>query len=124
MFRPSLEYLEDRTVPSNITILASDLHTAGGVPQQVRLGETGTVAYGNNFTFNAAPGFYHLTDAACGGTYGSLTVATDGTISGTTGALVASGSTIDFDLTKLAAVTVVGTDLKTAAGLQQQVNRL
>src|SRR5207237_4516136 len=53
--------------------------------------------------------------------YGTFTVATDGTIGGTTGALVASGSTIDFDLTKLAAVTIFGTDLQTAAGRQEQV---
>jgi hypothetical protein len=116
-----LEQLEDRTVPSSITVLASHLHTAGGLPEPVRVYETGTVSFGNDFTFNAAPGVYHLTDYDAGGTFGSLTVATDGTIDGTTGALVASGSTIDFDLSKLAAATIFATDIKTAGGLQQGV---
>jgi hypothetical protein len=108
-------------VPTAITVLASDLHTAAGLPQFVRVAETGTGANGTDFTFNAAPGIYHLA-AGIGDPYGSFTVATDGTISGTTGALVASGSTIDFDLTKLAAVTIYGGDLKTASGWQQSVN--
>src|SRR5262249_24557955 len=54
--------------------------------------------------------------------YGGFTVASDGTISGTTGALTASGNTIDFDVSKLAAVTVYATDLQTAAGWQQAVH--
>src|SRR5262249_40802863 len=119
MFRPSLEYLEDRTVSTSITVLASHLHTAGGQAEYVLVAETGAGAKGNDFTFNAAPGVYHLIDYDGSGTYGSFTVASDGTISGTTGALVASSSTIDFDLTKLAAVTIFGTDLKTAQGWQQ-----
>src|SRR5262249_44951054 len=121
VFRPYVEPLEVRTVPSLITVLASHLRTAGGLAETVRVFETGTAANGNDFTFNAAPGVYHLTDSFPHGAYGSFTVATDGTIGGTTGARVASGSTIDFDLTKLAAVTIVGTDLKTASGLQQGV---
>jgi CSLREA domain-containing protein len=116
-----IELLEDRTVPTSVTVLASNLHTAGGLPEYVRVAEAGTAAKGNDFTFDAAPGVYHLIDGDGGGTYGSFTLATDGTISGTTGALVASSSTIDFDLTKLAPVTIFGTDLKTAAGLQQSV---
>src|SRR5438309_2016838 len=80
--RPYLERLEDRTVPSSITVLASHLRSAGGLHEQVRVVETGTVTYGNDITFDAAPGAYHLTPYA-GGTYGSFTVATDGTISGT-----------------------------------------
>jgi hypothetical protein len=115
-----LERLEDRTVPTLITVLGSDLHTARGVPEFVRVAETGAVeGNGTDFTFDAAPGVYHLTDDIGASTYGSFTVASDGTISGTTGALVASGSTIDFDLTKLAAVTVVGTDLNTPQGSAQ-----
>jgi hypothetical protein len=120
-FRPYLEGLEDRTVPSSVTVLASHLHTAGGLPERLQVAETGTFANGNDFTFNATPGVYHLTDTAGSSTYGSFTVASDGTISGTTGALVASSSTIDFDLTKLAAVTIFGTDLKTATGLRESV---
>jgi hypothetical protein len=121
--RPGLELLEDRTVPTAITVLGSHLRTAGGQPEYVRVAETGTgEGNGTDFTFDAAPGVYHLTDADGGGTYGSFNVANDGTISGTTGAAAATGSTSDFDLTKLAAVTVNGTDIKTAAGQQEAVN--
>ena len=109
--RLNLERLEDRTLPSSVTILGSDLHTAGGLPEFVGVAETGAAeGNGNNITFNAAPGIYHPTDRDGGDTYGSFTVANDGTISGTSGALAASGSTIDFDLSKLAAVTIFGTD--------------
>src|SRR5262245_38411687 len=117
-----LEQLEDRTVTSAVTVLGSHLHTAGGQPEQYRVVETGVVARGDDLTFDASPGVYHLAVADGAGTYGSFTVASDGTISSTTGAATASGTTIDFDLAKLAAVTVVGTDLKTAAGLQEYVN--
>jgi hypothetical protein len=119
---PRVEPLEDRTVPTTVTVLASHLHTAGGQPEQLRVLETGTVAYGNDLTLNVTPGLYHLTDYDGGGTYGSFTVTNDGTISGTTGAAVASGGAIDFDLTKLAAVTIFGSDLHTDGGLQQAVN--
>src|SRR5262249_48239381 len=115
--RLTLELLEDRTLPSTVTVLASHLRTAGGLPETVNVADM--VGTGNDFSFNAAPGVYHATIYGGGPTYGSFTVATDGTISGTTGALTASGNTIDFDLTQLAAVTIFGTDLKTAAGLQQ-----
>src|SRR5207253_9196808 len=94
--RLALETLEDRTVPSAVTVLASHLHTATGQPEQVRVVETSVVAYGNDVTFDAAPGDYHLTpyDPYAGnGTYGSFTVANDGTISGTTGAATAAGNT-------------------------------
>jgi hypothetical protein len=120
--RLHVELLEDRTVPSAVTVLASHLHTDRGQPEQVRVAETGTLANGNDVTFDAAPGDYHVTSPDGGSTYGTFTVATDGTISGTTGALAASGSTIDFDLSKLAAVTIYGTDLHTDGGLQQAVN--
>jgi len=118
-----VEPLEDRTVPSAVTVLASHLHTVGGVPEQVRVAETGAlVGNGTNLTFDAAPGVYHLDSGDHGVTWGSFTLASDGTISSTTGALTASGSTIDFDLSKLAAVTIFGTDLQTAAGFQQAVS--
>src|SRR5262249_15744962 len=117
-----LERLEDRTVPTSVTVLASNLHTVGGIPEPVPVAETGTPERnGVNVTFNAAPGIYPLDSGNGGVTYGSFTLASDGTISGTTGALTGSGSTVDFDLSKLAAVSIFGTDLKTAAGLQQHV---
>jgi hypothetical protein len=72
----------------------------------LRVAETGQVVSGNDFTFNASPGSFHLTDNDASATYGSFTVANDGSISATTGAAVASGDTIDFDLSKLAAVTI------------------
>jgi hypothetical protein len=66
-----------------------------------------------------------LTPALNNVSYGSFTVADDGfgslVVTGTTGATVAAGNTIDFDLTKLAAVAIHGTDLTTAAGWQQSV---
>jgi hypothetical protein len=122
--RLRLEILEDRTVPSSITVLASDLHTAGGLPEAVRVVETGTEANGNDFTFEASPGVtYNFGPYDGPGVYGSFTVASDGSISSTSGAAVAATeNTIDFDRTKLAAVTIYGTDLKTAAGVQQGVN--
>jgi len=64
----SLALLEDRTVPSSVTVLASHLHTTGGLPEQVRVAETGTLAKGNDFTVDIAPGAYHLTDYDGGGT--------------------------------------------------------
>jgi len=95
-----VEQLEDRTVPSSVTVLASHLHTAGGLPELVRVPETGTQVNGNDVTFEAAPGVYHLTggDGVYTGTYGTFTVASDGAISGTSGALTALGGTIDFIL--------------------------
>jgi hypothetical protein len=119
-----LEPLEDRTVPTSITILGSHLRTAAGAPEWLRVLETGASENnGTDITVDAAAGVYHLTTPRGAGyaTYGTFTVASDGSIAGTTGALTASGNTIDFDLTKLAAVTVFGTDLQTAAGLQQIV---
>jgi hypothetical protein len=119
--RLSLERLEDRTVPSQVTVLSSQLLTVGGTPEFVRIAETGAYAWGSDITFDASPGVYHVDTYGNEATYGTFTVAGDGTIGGTTGALVASGSAIDFDLTKLAAVTVVGNDLTTAGGAQQNV---
>src|SRR5262249_32452206 len=102
-----LERLEDRTLPTSVTVLGSHLLTAGGQAEIVRVPEA-NVGEGNgtDFTFAAAPGLYHLTNCDGSGSYGSFTVAIDGTISGTTGAAVASGNTIDFDLTQLAAITI------------------
>jgi hypothetical protein len=57
--------------------------------------------------------------AAYGGTYGTFTISAQDTVSGTTGALTATGNTINFELPQLAAVTVVGTDLKTVNGFQE-----
>jgi hypothetical protein len=115
-----LERLEDRTVPTSVTVLGSHLRTAGGVPEFVRVYETGMgEGNGTDFTVNLEPGLYHLAPSDGPGLYGTFTVAGDGTISATTGAATASGDTIDFNLTKLASVTIVGTDIKTTGGAQQ-----
>src|SRR5262249_50727445 len=106
---------EDRTVPSSVTVLASHLQPdQGNFFVIMRVPETGQVFSGEDFTFNASPGLYHLTDNEGSATYGSFTVASDGSISATTGAAVASGNTIDFDLSKLLAVTI--TSPVTSAG--------
>jgi hypothetical protein len=111
----SLERLEDRTVPSAVTVLASHLQTAQGhFGVILRVPETGQVVTSADFTFNASPGLYHLTDSDGSATYGSFTVASDDSISTTTGAAVASGDTIDFDLAKLLPVTI--TSPTTSAG--------
>src|SRR5262249_39794100 len=69
---------------------------------------------------------YAVTPGAGDGTYGTFTVAADGSgalaVTGaTSGAAVATGNTIHFDKDKLAAVTVFGTDLKTPGGQRQVV---
>jgi hypothetical protein len=61
------------------------------------------------------------------GVYGSFTVAANGSgalvVTGTAGAAVATDNhTIHFDLTKLAAVTIYGSDLKTVGGVQETVS--
>jgi len=103
--------------------LGSRLHTAGGAPEFVLVSETGTgEGNGTDFTVNVGPGVYHLAPADGSGVYGTFTVAGDGTISATTGAATATGNTIDFDLSKLAAVTIFASDLMTATGRQPGVN--
>jgi hypothetical protein len=108
-------------VATLVTVLGSNLHTAAGRPEQLWIA-SGVAEYGGtDLTFDAAPGTYDLTNGDQDGSYGSFTVANDGTVSGTTGAAVASRNTIDFDLTKLAAVTIDAYELRTASGLQEQI---
>ena len=111
VFRPRLEALEDRTVPAAITILGSDLVTSAGIPEVYSINGILSQATGDR-SVNLGAGTYSVANS--GGTYGTFTVSSQDTVAGTTGALVATGNTIDFDLTQLAAVTA--SPLFTAGG--------
>ena len=83
-----------------------------------------------NTTFYVPDGTYSVRTENSGtiggrGTYGTFTVEDNGAgtslLSGTTGAFAATGGDVHFDLSKLAEITVLGTDLITPAGRAQQV---
>jgi hypothetical protein len=103
-----------------VTILGSHLVTTGGVAQPVFVSGLNEFINGRDVSFDAPAGTYSLqTDLAQ--SYGSFTVSSANTISGTTGALVASGNQIDIDLTKLAAVTVTASHLLTLGGIPEGI---
>jgi hypothetical protein len=112
----NLERLEDRTLPATVTILGSHLITAAGRLEAYSVSGFLFQVVGNQ-TITVGAGTYSVDTGS--GTDGTFTISNQDTVSGTTGALVPTGNTIDFDLTQLAAVTMVWTDLKTAAGFQQ-----
>jgi hypothetical protein len=86
VLRLSLERLEDRTVPTAVTILGSHLVTAGGVAQPATVSGLNVAVNGRDVTFDAPAGTYNLqTDFSQ--SYGTFTVSSANTIGGTTGAL-------------------------------------
>jgi hypothetical protein len=96
-------------------VTVSPLFTAGGLPQGHGIGNVVSFhGIGVPDTAYLPAATYFVTDAAGEHTYGSFTVSDQLTISSTTGALVATGNTISFDLSQLAAVTVL--PLFTAGG--------
>jgi hypothetical protein len=117
----------DLTKLAAVTIYASDIKTAAGQQQVVIVGNfVGLTAYPNTDTVYFPACTANVTPFVGPGVYGGFTVGDNGSgsliVTGTTGAAVATDDhTINFDLTKLAAVTIYGSDLKTAAARQQLV---
>jgi hypothetical protein len=116
----NLESLEDRLAPATVTLLGSQLVTSSGQPEGVFVSGVNAFVTGTDTAFNAQAGTYSVLDTAGQNSFGTFTVLNQDTISATTGALVATGNTIGFDLTKLAAVTV--NVLTNSAGNLQEVN--
>ncbi len=111
--RLAVECLEDRTVPAALTILGSHLLTSGGVQQAYAVdGITGVLR--GDITVDVSPGTYSVLSGSTQ-SYGTFTVSGAGTLAAT-GALTAAGSAIDFDRTRLAAVTVKASDFVTLKG--------
>src|SRR5262249_35864455 len=100
------------------TVLGSHLVTAGGLPQPTTVSGVNVFINGSDVSFDAPAGTYNLQNSL-NQSYGTFTVSSSNTISGTTGALVASGNQIDFDRTKLGAVTVLASHLLTLGGLPE-----
>ncbi len=114
----NLERLEDRTVPTLVTILGSHLATSAGDLQayyvdSVTPGQTGDI------TVDVSPGTYTVKSGS-GNLYGTFTTSAAGVVAAD-GALSASAGAIDFDLSKLTAVTVKKSDLATLNGTQENV---
>src|SRR5207253_10898458 len=115
------------TMAAATTIVTNDMNTGGCSQQDVVI--TSIVSFNPNDetdTVYLPAGTFGVRDGAeFTPPYGTFTVADIGggvlAVTGTAGAAVATGNTIDFDLTKLAAVTISGTDLTTATGVQQPV---
>jgi hypothetical protein len=116
------------TITFDLTQLAAitindDLVTSTGIHELVS--EDGFGAYlHSEDTVYIPTGTYTLGNNG-GGTYGTFTVADNGpesfVVAGTTGALVASGNTINFDLSQMAAITI-NNDLVTSSGFQELVS--
>jgi hypothetical protein len=53
--RPRLEVLEDRTLPTAVTILGSHLVTAGGLTQQASVSGVNVAVNGSDVTFDVLP---------------------------------------------------------------------
>jgi hypothetical protein len=118
--RPMLEALEARTLLATVTILGSHLVSASGASQEAYL-IPGFLAGQGDRTVDLGPGTYSLEAGLGVGTFGTFTVSSQGTVDATTGALVATGNTIDFDLTQLAAITINAGDLTSPQGMPEQV---
>src|SRR5262249_15215926 len=112
----------DLTRLGAVTVDTGDLTTAQGAQQFVEVGDVCQVLLRGTDTVYLPAGTFSVTDAGSH-VYGGLTVSPNNSgslaVTGTTGATIATGNTIDIDLTKLAAVTVNAAELKTASGLQQ-----
>jgi hypothetical protein len=112
----------DLTQLAAVTINAGDVRTASGAIEWSSIyGLTNQV--GNDDTFYVPVGTYTVWNNA--NPFSTFTVAASGSgslvVSGTTCVLVATGNTIDFDLTQLAAVTINAGDLTSPQGEPQLV---
>jgi hypothetical protein len=118
-----LESLEDRTLPATVTILGSHLISAGGTLEFY--GVNGFLSAGTgDRAVNVGAGTYSVVGGSgtFSGTFGTFTVSSQDTVVGTTGALVATGNTVDFDLTQLAAITINASDLTSPQGVPENVS--
>ncbi len=124
--RIDLELLEDRTLPATVTLLGNDLVSASGVSLEVYQIPGFLTAQGDS-SVNLGPGTYSVEaggpNAGPGvGTFGTFSVSSQGTVAATTGALMATGNTIDFNLTQLAAITINAGDLTSPQGMPENVS--
>src|SRR5947209_3000298 len=87
-----LEPLEDRAVPTAVTILGSHLLTSGGLPQNYLVAGVTPVTRGD-VTVDLSPGTYNVVSGTSQ-PYGTFTVPDAGAVAAT-GALSAAGSAID-----------------------------
>ena len=98
-----VEELEVRTLMSAVTILGDDLITSSGFQEQYQI--SGFLGLGTgNRSISLGPGTYSV--ATTGGTFGTFTVSSQEAVTCATGALVATGNNVDFNLSQLAAVTI------------------
>jgi hypothetical protein len=118
----------DESKLAAVTIYGTDLKTATGLQQHVAVFEVAKLYVGSagnqaTDTVYLGAGTFSVTDTFPFSTYGGFTIAPDASgalaVTATSGAAVATGNTIHFDESKLAAVTIYGTDL--TDGLQQSV---
>jgi hypothetical protein len=114
--RLTVEVLENRCLPATVTILGSHLISSGGGVEFYQV--PGFVSGTGDLTVNVGPGTYSVQNNS--GTYGTFTVSSQDTVAATTGALVGTGNTLDFDLTKLGAVTI--NTLTNSAAQPESVN--
>src|SRR5262249_5878514 len=101
-FRLSLERLEDRTLPATVTLLGSHLISSAGNLEPYYVAGFESFGTGDR-SVTLGAGTYSVQNGI--GTYGTFTVSNQDTVAATTGALVATNNTLDFDLNKLAAIT-------------------
>jgi hypothetical protein len=114
----------DLTRLAAVTVNGTDIKSGAGYQEPVDPQSYVDWRYGPFIIYYPA-GTVQCTNPSVG-TYGSFTVGDNGSgslvVTGASGACVATDAhTIDFDLSKLAAITVNGTDIRTAAGQQEQV---